>query len=129
MTLAVFAEFAVFLFEFWGRKTMARKFSTVKNAETAKTLDSGGVNLLGRVRRAEGLVPPVKVGGSLTIESVPQKSFCLKRYGGCPRGRPLSYTHPQKTSPEEVLSTRFFAAPGARRFTRLAGCRIMSARP
>ncbi len=53
MTLAVFAEFTVFLFDFLGRKTMARKFSTVKNAETAKTLDSGGVNLLGRVRRAE----------------------------------------------------------------------------
>jgi hypothetical protein len=76
MTLAVFTVLAVFLFDFWERKTMARKFSTAKNAETAKTLDSGGVNLLGRVRRAEGLVPPVKVGGSLTIESVPQESRC-----------------------------------------------------
>ena len=32
--------------------------------------------MLGRVRRAEGLVPPVKVGDSLTIESVPQESGC-----------------------------------------------------
>ena len=57
---------------------MARKFSTAKNAETAKTLDRSEASLLGSKRRAEGLVPPVKVGGSLTIESVPQESFCLE---------------------------------------------------
>ena len=78
MTLAVFAEFAVFLFEFLGRKTTARKFSTAKNAETAKTLDRSEASLLGSKRRAEGPVLPVKVGGSLTIESVPQESFCLE---------------------------------------------------
>ncbi len=53
MTLAVFTVLAVFLFDFWERKTIARKFSTARNAETAKTLDRSEASLLGSKCRAE----------------------------------------------------------------------------
>jgi hypothetical protein len=62
MTLAVFAVLAVFLFDFWERKTIAKKFSTAKNAETAKTLDRGRTGLVGNRCQAEQVGATCKGG-------------------------------------------------------------------